>query len=92
MKRLRWKRESKGQYAAFGRPPGFKLHDGEKTYAMVSPLGGDWRRPLIGWYWVAGWDSDVPYKNTCDHPVETPECAKEQAEAYVRQYLHSGKK
>lgn len=86
--KLRWKKEpSETGLRAVGQGPrGYRYHDGEKQYASVSPLGGGWR-PMRGWYWVAGWDSDVPHKNTCNEPVATPEEAKEQAAAYVAGFL-----
>jgi len=59
----------------------------KKIYAVVSPDGGGWRGVIKGWYWVAGWDSDVPYKNTYEKPCETPEEAKLQAQEYVKSHL-----
>ena len=44
-------------------------------------------RRVVGWYWVAGWDSDVPRKNTCASPCATPEEAKAQAVKYVKHHL-----
>lgn len=87
--KLRWKMEERetGLRAVGAGPRGFYFHDGDKVYARVSPLGGDWRRPLAGWYWVAGWDSGVPHKNTCGSPCPTIEDAKKQAAEYVRQNL-----
>jgi len=87
--RLRWKMNEKvsGLTAIGAAPRGYKYHDGEKQYASVLPLGGGWRGKLTGWYWVAGWDSDVPYKNTCDDPCDTPEDAKKQASDYVKANL-----
>ena len=86
--KLRWKKEpSETGLRAVGQAPrGYRYHDGEKQYATVSPLGGGWR-PMLGWYWVAGWSSGVPHMNTCNNPVATPEEAKEQAEAYVTKFL-----
>lgn len=54
------------------------MHDGEKRYATVSADRNG------GWYWVAGWDSDVPYFNSCDSLVATENEAKAQALAYVK--------
>jgi hypothetical protein len=87
-KRLRWKRGSKekGLAKVCAAPEGFEFHDGEKKYASVSPHGGGWR-PLIGWYWVAGWGSGIPHMNSCDTPVSSIEEAKKQAEAYVKKHL-----
>lgn len=81
--RFRWKLkpEQKG-LSRIGSPPrGSLLTDGAKTYATISALGEG------GWYWVAGWDSDVPYKNTCNEPSATADAAKKAAIAYVK--LHT---
>jgi hypothetical protein len=87
--KLRWKMEERetGLRAVGAGPRGFYFHDGNKVYARVSALGGDWKRPLVGWYWVAGWDSDVPHKNTGDSPLPTSLEAKKQAAEYVRHNL-----
>ena len=84
---LRWKKEKAltGLQAIAAPPRGYIYWDGEKKYAVVSPLM-DWHRH-IGWYWVAGWDSDVPHKNTCGEPVDTIEEAKEAATKYVKEWL-----
>lgn len=87
--RLTWKRKPRltGLSAIGACPRGSKLHDGSKTYACTYPNGGGWSRVQEGWYWIAGWDSDVPYKNTCDTPCKTEEEAKKAARAYVMEYL-----
>ena len=87
--RLRWKRNKKatGLAAIGAAPPGYIYHDGERQYAEVSQSGGSWRGPLEGWYWIAGWDSDVPYKNTCASPCDTVEQAMQEAQEYVKQHL-----
>lgn len=87
--KLRWKKGPKetGLAAVGSGPRGYVYHDGEQQYASVSPLGGCWRGPLTGWYWVAGWGSGVPHKNTCNNPCETPEEAKKQASEYVKAHL-----
>lgn len=81
MARLRWKKEAaETRLRRVGAGPrGFIYHDGEKRYASVSALGEDWRGPLRGWYWVAGWDSNVPHKNTRNTPCSTPEEAKKRS-------------
>ena len=86
MTRLRWKKNARqtGLASVGSGPRGSKYHDGEKTYAVVSAHGGGWHGPVTGWYWVAGWDSDVPYLNTCyENPVTESE-AKKQAQDYVK--------
>lgn len=85
--KLRWKlnpRET-GLRAIGAGPRGSRLHDGEKTYATVSALRH--RHETTGWFWVAGWDSDVPYMNTCNAPVATADDAKAAAMAYVKKHL-----
>ena len=82
--KLRWKKDSRetGLKSIGAGPRGSKYHDGVKQYASVSAIGGGWR-PFEGWHWVAGWDSDIPYYNSCRNPLATEEEAKKAAEAYV---------
>lgn len=85
MKKLRWKqlpKETRMMSGTAGRRP-TELHDGAQRYAMVSPLRSG------QWYWVAGWSSGIPHKNTCHEPDDTVEEAKAHALAYVK--LHLGK-
>ncbi len=88
--RLRWKlnpRET-GLARVGAGPRGSTLRDGSgKRYATVSALGSG----HDGWFWVAGWGSGVPHKNTCDAPCATVEEAKAQAMAYVKSHLGGGK-
>jgi len=86
--KLRWKKEKAetGLRAVGAGPRPYDYHDGTTVYAKVYAQGGGWR-PLKGWYWVAGWRSCVPYKNTCDNLCETAEEAKTQAAEYVKQHL-----
>lgn len=86
MARLRWKKEPRetGLRAIGAGPRSSWLHDGQKRYACVSALRRYGQSP---WYWVAGWDSDVPHKNTCGEPVLTEAEAKAAAMAYVRGHL-----
>jgi hypothetical protein len=88
MKKLRWKRKPRetGLSAIGAAERGWFYHDGEKTYATVSPLVGR-TKETIGWYWVAGWDSNIPHENTCGTPNDTPESAKMEAVAYVKREL-----
>ena len=85
---IRWKREKQvtGLASICAGPRGWMYHDGESTYATVSALR-NYRRIVVGWYWVAGWDSDVPLRNTCSTPCATPEDAKTQAEEYVKHHV-----
>jgi len=82
--KLRWKLKpaATGLMAVGAGPRGSILHDGEKTFAQVIAHRGG-----TSWYWVAGWDSDVPYMNTCEAPVPTAEEAKAQALAYVKCHI-----
>lgn len=81
--KLRWKLKpaQKGLSRIGCLPRGSLLTDGAKTYATISALRES------GWYWVAGWDSDVPYQNTCNEPSATEDDAKKAAMAYVK--LHN---
>lgn len=88
--RLRWKRRPKptGLQAVGAGQQGSVLHDGTTEYATVHPLGGSWRMPLKGWYWVCrGQDFGGQYVNTCDTPANDEQTAKDQAAAYVRGVL-----
>jgi hypothetical protein len=86
--RLRWKlepRETGLRAVGAGEHRTSWLTDGVKRFACVSPSGGDWRRPLEGWYFVAGWDSDIPRRNTCGEDLFLSESeAKAAAMEYVR--------
>lgn len=89
--RLRWKKEPKeAGLRSIGRDSSKRsslLHDGKVRYAVVSSLGYHALSRGGGWYWVAGWESSVPHKNTCDKPVATEAEAKAAALAYVRAAL-----
>lgn len=87
--RLRWKMEPRetGLRAIFAGPRSSELHDGTKRYAMVFAIRTRVGHYDGGWYWVAGWDSDVPHKNTCNAPVATEVEAKAAAMAYVKKHL-----
>lgn len=85
--KLRWKKNPKetGLSSVGAGPRGSKLHDGNLTYAVVSALG---RYSLVkGWYFVAGWDSKIPYKNTWNEPFSTEDEAKQAAKKYVVEYI-----
>lgn len=85
MIRLRWKldpRETGLNRVAAG-PRGSTLRDtAKKRYAAVC-----FSRRAGGWFWVAGWESGVPHRNTSDAPVATVDEAKAAAMAYVREHL-----
>lgn len=86
--RLRWKKNEKetGLAAVTAGPRGSYYHDGNLKYASVNPLGGGWHK-LRGWYFVAGWDSNVPHYNSCNEPCETEGEAKILAQEYVKNNL-----
>lgn len=88
--RLRWKRlPAPTGLARIGEAPaGFKYHDGNKCYATVYPLGGGWRSPLRGWYWVVSNDTGLPAVNTCNDPASNSDEAKKQAQEYVLAHLN----
>lgn len=86
--RMRWKRDPRetGLRAVGAGPRGWTLHDGEREYASVGALGGNWSRKFSGWYWVAFGDG-IEYRNTCDDPIADPEDAKDRALSYVKEQL-----
>lgn len=81
---MRWKMADRETgLRAIGAPPrSHWLRDGDRRIACVSPIN----RSGSGWYWVAGWDSGIPYRNTCGEPVQTAEDAKAAALAYVKEH------
>lgn len=83
--RLRWKKEP-GLRAIGAGPRPSTLHDGSRQFATVYPDGGNWMRPLAGWYWVCSGDG-LAYRNTCNEASQTEEEAKAAAMAYVREQL-----
>jgi hypothetical protein len=88
--RLTWKLDEKetGLRRIGAGPRGSKLHDDQKTYATVAAIGGGMYGYATGWYWVAGWSSGVPHKNTCDTPNDTETQAKADAAKYVQAALN----
>jgi len=86
--RLRWKKNPRetGLAAVGAAPRGSYYHDGDLKYASVSPIGGGWHE-FGGWYFVAGWDSDIPHYNSCNTPCETEAEAKQMAQEYVKANL-----
>ena len=88
-KRLRWKLDPQetGLRSIGAGPRGSTYHDGETEYACVASLDNGWSAPAKGWYWVAYAGKGVPYKNTCNEPVDTEEEAKKQAQEYVKKHL-----
>lgn len=86
---LRWKKEKAetGLAAVCAPPRGFEYHDSGKLYAVVSPVCNPFMSVAKGWYWVAGWSSGIPNKNTCNELCKTPEEAKLQAQEYVKSHL-----
>lgn len=88
-KRLRWKLDpaETGLRRIVAGPRGSTLRDESGTrYATVATVG---RRHGAPWYWVAGWESGVPYMNTCRDPVATVDEAKAEALAHVRAALQT---
>ncbi len=81
--RTRWRREKAATgLMAVGAPVrGWDLLRGDGWLAHVRPLGRDAER---GWYWY-GMDNNTAYA-----PVATPEEAKQQAEARLREVEASG--
>lgn len=87
--RLRWKKHPRetGLAAVGAGPRPSALHDGQKEYATVYPNGGNWRRPLAGWYWVCSADAVGEYMNTCNEPAADEATAKAQAMQFVKERL-----
>jgi hypothetical protein len=86
--RLRWKKDVRetGLRSVVSGPRGSRLHDGEDTYARVSAFSRHSGRS--GWYYVTGWDSCVPYYNSChEKSVLTEQEAKAAAMDRVRRTL-----
>lgn len=86
--RLRWKRRpAPTGLSRIGAPhSGWKLHDGEETFASVYPKGGGWRCEQTGWYWVAH-GPGIELHNTAREPVATPDAARAAAMQYVKEQL-----
>lgn len=88
---MRWKlnpRET-GLAAVGAGPRGSTLRDGETVVACVYPNGGNWQRPLRGWYFVVGWDSGLPSYNSYSAELFYPTAteAKAAALAHVKAAL-----
>jgi hypothetical protein len=85
--RLRWKKapNETGLRRITQGPRSSWLTDGSLRYACVSAL----RKNHEQWYWVAGLDSDVPLKNTCQESPLSLLDAKKAAMAYVKHHLKS---
>jgi len=82
---LRWKLAPKetGLRAIGAGPRPSWLTDGKTRYACVSSLG----KSAARWFWVAGWDSAVPHRNTAGEAPLSLDEAKSAAMAYVREHL-----
>lgn len=81
--------EETGLRAIGAGPRGWDLMYGDQRIGCVSALGGGWRGPVTGWYWVASEAAiGVPHRNTCNTPSATPEEAKAACTAYVRECLN----
>lgn len=86
--RLRWRKNprERGLSAIGAGPPGSSLYDANGTrFATASAFRSG--STTKGWYWVAGWESGIPHKNTYASLVATEDDAKRDAIAYVRACL-----
>lgn len=93
--RLRWKKDPRktGLRAVGAGPRSSRLRDeGGKEYARVYAIGGSWRGPLIGWYFVCTHDAVGEHKNTCGDPAPDEATAKAQAMAFVRERMAAAQK
>jgi hypothetical protein len=86
--RLTWKRQASetGLRCVAQGPRGAILSIDGTHAGTVSPRSTGFHE-WSGWYWVAGWKSEVPHKNTSGRPVATLDEAKRDCEAYVRASL-----
>lgn len=84
---LRWRKDKRetGLAAICAGPRGSGLYDGDVKYACVAAFGR--YHPSSGWYYVCGWDSDIPHFNSCNKPISDEATAKSEAMAYVRKHL-----
>lgn len=88
---LRWKKEphKTGLRSVGASARASTLHDGQLRYAMVYAYGRYSGR--TGWYWVAGWESTVPYYNSSRYTTplqsQTEDEAKSEAMKYVKTQL-----
>lgn len=82
---LRWRKNKRltglAGVAATGAL-GSTLNDGDVKFASINEL-----RNGQGWYYVVGWNSGLPYINTCNDPVPDEATAKSEAMAYVRENM-----
>ena len=72
-------------------PRGFELFYKKVRVARVVPFRVGFVQ-FSGWYWIAEYEGDevvtrIQKKETSDHPVDDPKKAKDDCEAYVRQWL-----
>ena len=86
--KLRWKKEPRetGLRAIGAGPQGYIYHNGEEEFIHLKPIGGNYARPLVGWYWYS-FNKSIPYKNTNENPCKTLEEAKKEASEYVQKNL-----
>lgn len=89
--RLRWKKNPRplGLASIGAGPRSSKLHDGVKEYASVNPIGGNYAKPLTGWYFVCPTDAVGVYMNTCNKPAPDEATAKAQAIDFIRRNLNT---
>jgi hypothetical protein len=82
---LRWKkdpRETGLRSIGAGPRSSWLREDGEVRVACVSALRNG--HDVIGWYFVVGWDSEIPLYNACGSPLRTEAEAKQKAMEYVK--------
>lgn len=84
---LRWKKDNQvtGLASIGAGPRGSKLREDGKVYASAQAHRVNFR--TVGWYWVAGWDSDVPHFNSCAVTLPDEASAKAEAMAYVKTHI-----
>lgn len=70
-------------------PQAYDIRVNGKAVGTVYPVGGGWRAPLSGWYFVVPEDiaRNLPFANTCQTPCDTEAEAKAQAKAFILAHL-----
>jgi len=85
MRWKKWKPETGLLAVGAGQYRASDYHDGKETFATVYPSGGDWKGPLLGWYFVSGvWGK---HENTSNRLVDSEDEAKAHAVAWVKAAL-----
>lgn len=76
----RWRKTPRetGLRSIGAAPRGYELRLGDDVILWVNPSGGNWARPLEGWYWVG------MGQNTSRNLKATAEEAKAEADTFYK--------